>query len=432
MPKITFIGAGSVIFARNVLGDCMMTPALKGAEIALHDIDAEKLEVSAGILANINRNCNARARITVHTDRKKALENAGYVINAIQVGGYSCIVNDFEIPLKYGLKQTFADTLGIGGIFRALRTIPVMLELAKDMEEVCPSAWLLNYTNPMAMVTGAMLRATKIKTVGLCHSVQTCARDLLVGLGMNPAGIRWRIAGINHQAWLLEISKDGRDLYPEIKRRARERPKPHNDMVRYEIMHRFGYYVTESSIHSAEYMPYFIKEHYPGLADEFGVPIGDYKRWDDDRKQYWEAIHNDLAQGKELKHERTHEYASYILEAMETGIPCQIGGNVLNHGVISNLPDDACVEVPCLVDANGISPCYVGDLPPQCRALNLTNINVQSLAVEAALTRKKEHIYHAAMLDPHTAAELPIDSIVAICDELIAANREFLPEFYDA
>jgi len=430
MPKIAFIGAGSVIFAKNVLGDCIMTPALSDSHIALYDIDKEKLKASESMLNNIKANSGSKAKITAYDDRRKALEGADYVINAIHVGGYKpCTVNDFEIPLKYGLKQIYADTIGIGGIFRGLRTIPVMLEMAREMEEVCPNAWLLNYSNPMAILTGAMLKATSIKTVGLCHSVQVCAKELLKGLGMETEGVRWRIAGINHQAWLLEISKDGEDLYPEIKRRALERPVPHDDMVRYEIMRRFGYYVTESSKHSAEYLPYFIKNSYPELLEKYNIPIGEYKHWGDDQKKYWESVKNELVNNKELKHERTHEYASYMIEAMETDIPYKIAGNVMNRGVITNLPYEACVEVPCLVDSTGINPCYVGELPPQCAALNRTNINVQLLTIEAALTRKKEYIYHAAMMDPHTSAELPIDSIISMCDELMEANKGFLPEY---
>ena len=431
MPKIAFIGAGSVIFAKNVLGDCIMTPALHDAHIALYDINKEKLEVSESMLCSINRNSGSQIGIMAYADRKKALDGADYVINAIHVGGYiPCIVNDFEIPLKYGLKQTYADTLGIGGIFRGLRTIPVMLEMAKEMEEVCPNAWLLNYTNPMAIVTGAVLRATSVKTIGLCHSVQVCTRELLEGLGMYADSVRSKIAGVNHQAWLLEVStKDGKNLYPEIKRRALERPTPHKDMVRYEIMRRFGYYVTESSIHSAEYMPYFIKNAYPELLEQFNIPTGEYKHWGSDQRKYWESVKKELVENKNLKHERTHEYASYIIEAMETDVPYKIGGNVLNKGLITNLSDEACVEVPCLVDSNGITPCHVGELPPQCAALNRTNINVQLLTIEAALTHRKEHIYHAAMLDPHTAAEVPIDIIVAICDELIEANADFLPKY---
>lgn len=430
MPKITFMGAGSTVFARNVLGDCMLTPALRDAHIALYDIDLQRLSDSEIMLKNINKNHGGYATITAYTDRKEALRGADYVVNAIQVGGYEpCTVIDFEVPKKYGLEQTIGDTLGIGGIFRMLRTFPVMLEFARDMEEVCPDAWFLNYTNPMAMLTGGILRATGIKMVGLCHSVQGCAHWLLQGLGMSTDNIQWKIAGINHQGWLLEITQDGKDLYPEIKRRALERPTPHHDMVRYEIMRRFGYYVTESSEHSAEYLPYFIKSQYPELINEFNIPLDEYPRRCINQIKGWEKMREDLVNNKDIEHTRTGEYASYIMEAMETNIPYKIGGNVLNTGLITNLPRKACVEVPCLVDASGVTPCYVGDLPPQLAAINMTNINPQLLAIEAAITGKREHIYHAALLDPHTSAELPIDKIVAMCDDLIEAHGDWLPKY---
>jgi len=430
MPKITFMGAGSTVFAKNVLGDCMLTPALKDSHIALYDIDMERLKDSENMLNNINNNLGCPVKITAYTDRKKALEGADYVVNAIQVGGYEpCTVTDFEIPKKYGLRQTIGDTLGIGGIFRALRTIPVVLDFARDMEEVCPDAWFLNYTNPMAMITGAMLKATGIKTVGLCHSVQVCAPHLLRSLGMSEENIQWKIAGINHQAWLLEITRDGVDLYPEIKERALKKEAPHNDMVRFEIMKQFGYYVTESSEHNAEYTPYFIKSKYPELIERFNIPLDEYPRRCVRQIENWKKMREELVNNKALTHKRTHEYASYIMEAMETDVPYKIGGNVLNTGLITNLPSEACVEVPCLVDRSGITPCYVGKLPPQCAALNMTNINVQLLTIEAALTLKKEYIYHAAMLDPHTSSELSIDDIKAMCDDLIEAHGDWLPKY---
>lgn len=430
MPKITFMGAGSTVFAKNVLGDCMMSPVLMDSNILLYDIDPQRLKDSENMLNNINKNNGNKARITACTNRKEALEGADYVVNAIQVGGYEpCTVIDFEVPKKYGLRQTIGDTLGIGGIFRALRTIPVMLDFARDMEEVCPDAWLLNYSNPMAMLTGAMLRATGIKTVGLCHSVQVCAEELLKGLNMDTKIVQWKVAGINHQSWLLEITRDGIDLYPEIKKRALERPVPHNDMVRYEIMRRVGYFVTESSEHSAEYMPYFIKSQYPELIERFNIPLDEYPRRCIKRINDWTKMKEELVNNKDLKHERTNEYASYIIEAMETDIPYKIGGNVLNTGIITNLPKEACIEVPCMVDSSGVNPCYVGDLPPQCAALNRAMINVQLLAIEAAFTLRKEHVYHAAMMDPHTAAELPLDKIVALCDDLIEAHGDWLPKY---
>ena len=435
MPKITFMGAGSTVFAKNVLGDSMMTPALAESTIALYDIDADRLNESKLMLDTINKNNGSKAKIETYLgveNRKDALRNANYVVDAIQVGGYEpCTVTDFEIPKKYGLKQTIADTLGIGGIFRALRTIPVLFDFAKDMEEVCPDAWFLNYTNPMAMLSGAMQRYTGVKTVGLCHSVQVCCEGLMKGLGMEyDESVQWKVAGINHQAWLLEVTKDGVDLYPEIKRRAAARTEKHTDMVRYEVMKRFGYYITESSEHNAEYMPYFIKDKYPELIDRFNIPLDEYPRRCIQQIADWAARRDELLKDPHLTHERSREYASYIMEAMETNKPFKFGGNVINNGLITNLPSNACVEVPCMVDKSGVVPTYVGALPEQCAAMNRTNINVQLLTIEAAVTKKKDYIYQAAMMDPHTAAELSIDDIVAMCDDLIAAHEGWLPEYH--
>ncbi|MCM3111715.1 alpha-glucosidase/alpha-galactosidase [Lederbergia lenta] len=432
MSKITFLGAGSTVFAKNVLGDCMTVPSLQDFEFALFDIDHERLTDSENMLNNMKNSMGSTVTIKSYTDRKEALRGAKYVINAIQVGGYDpCTITDFEIPKKYGLRQTIADTIGIGGIFRNLRTIPVMLDFAKDMREVCPDAWFLNYTNPMAVLTGTMLRYGGIKTVGLCHSVQVCAPELLKSLDMPTDNIQWKIAGINHMAWLLEITRDGKDLYPEIKKRAAEKQKTkHNDMVRFELMNRFGYYITESSEHNAEYHPYFIKRNYPELIEKFNIPLDEYPRRCVNQIAGWKQMREDMVNNKDLTHERSHEYGSYIIEAMETDIPYKIGGNVLNTGrLISNLPENAVVEVPCLVDSSGVTPTYVGDLPEQLAALNRTNINTQLLTIEAAMTGKKEHIYQAAMLDPHTAAELSMDDIVSLCDDLIEAHGDWLPKF---
>lgn len=434
MPKITFMGAGSTVFAKNVLGDSMMSKALEESIIALYDIDADRLKESSAMLHAINKNNGEKATIEEYCgveNRKAALMGANYVVNAIQVGGYDpCTITDFEIPKKYGLRQTIADTLGIGGIFRALRTIPVMLDFTRDMEEVCPDAWLLNYTNPMVMLTTAMQTMTPIKTVGLCHSVQICVPHLLKGLEMAyDERVQWKIGGINHQAWLLEVSRDGQDLYPEIKRRALERTEKHDDMVRYEIMKRFGYYVTESSEHNAEYMPYFIKSNYPELIDRFNIPLDEYPRRCIEQIAKWNERKADLIKNPNLTHERSHEYASHIMEAMETNIPYKFGGNVLNTGLIPNLPSNIAVEVPCIADKSGVTPTYVGNLPEQCAALNRTNIGAQILTVEASRTLKKDYIYQAAMLDPHTAAELSIDDIVAMCDELIAAHGDWMPKY---
>ncbi|WP_226037819.1 alpha-glucosidase/alpha-galactosidase [Aquibacillus saliphilus] len=432
MSKITFLGAGSAVFAKNVLGDCMTVPALQEFEFALFDIDHNRLKDSEMMLKNLKESLGSTVKIVSYTNRKEALRGSKYVINAIQVGGYDpSTIIDFEIPKKYGLRQTIADTIGIGGIFRSLRTIPVMMDFAKDMEEVCPDALLMNYTNPMAALTGAMNRYTGIKTVGLCHSVQGCAQDLLKSLDMPTDNVQWKIAGINHLAWLLEINRNGKDLYPEIKRKAKEKQKTkHDDMVRFELMERFGYYVTESSEHNAEYHPYFIKRKYPELIDRFNIPLDEYPRRCVNQIERWKQMREDLVNDKNLSHERTHEYGSYIIEAIETDKPFKIGGNVLNTGgLISNLPEKACVEVPCLVDASGVTPTYVGELPEQLAALDRTNINTQLLTIEAAMTKKKEHIYHAAMLDPHTSSELSIDDIVSMCDELIEAHGDWLPKY---
>jgi alpha-galactosidase len=435
MPKITFMGAGSTVFSKNVLGDAMRTPSLNQSEIALYDIDSARLEESRAMLEALNRNCNG-GRATIKTylgvpNRKEALRGADFVVNAIQVGGYDpCTITDFEIPKKFGLRQTIADTLGIGGIFRALRTIPVMLDFAADMQAVCPGAWFLNYTNPMAMLTGAMLRATDVKMVGLCHSVQVCAEALLHGVDMEyDERVQWKIAGINHMGWLLEITKDGVDLYPEIKRRSKDLGAPGWDRVRHEIMHTFGYYVTESSEHNAEYMPYFIKHKYPELIERYNIPLDEYPRRCVNQIEGWKRMRDTLVNNPDLEHERSHEYASYIMEAIVTNKPYKIGGNVLNNGIITNLPANACVEVPCLVDMSGVTPCWVGELPEQLAALNRTNINVQLLTIEAALTGRKECIYHAAMLDPHTSSELSLDDIRAMCDELIEAHGDWLPKY---
>lgn len=437
--KITFLGAGSTVFAKNVLGDCMLTDALCDSEIALYDIDENRLEESYIMLTAINKNCNnGRAKIKKYMGvekRKEALKKADFVVNAIQVGGYEpCTVTDFEIPKKYGLRQTIGDTLGIGGIFRTLRTIPVMKEFANDIEQVCPDALFLNYVNPMAMLTGYMQRFTGVKTIGLCHSVQVCTKNLLENLGLQDKidARKELIAGINHMAWLLEIKdKDGNDLYPEIKKRAMKKnmEEKHYDMVRYEYIKRLGFYCTESSEHNSEYNPFFIKSKYPELIEKYNIPLDEYPKRCRDQIALWETQKEELISNNKLKHERSHEYASHIMEAIVTGNPYKIGGNVINSGLITNLPTEACVEVPCLVDGQGIHPCYIGKLPTQLAAMNVSNINVQLLTIEAAVMQSKEKIYQAAMMDPHTAAELSIDDIVSLCDDLIEAHGDWLPKF---
>jgi alpha-galactosidase len=408
---------------------------MKDCEIALYDIDGQRLKQSETIIQAINQGQGGKAVIKSYLgpeNRKAALKGARFAVNAIQVGGYDpATITDFEIPKKYGLRQTIADTLGIGGIMRALRTIPVMEEFARDMEEVCPDVWFLNYTNPMAMLSGYIQRYTAVKTVGLCHSVQVCSEGLLKSLGMEDKleGRRECIAGINHMAWLLEIrDAQGNDLYPEIKKRAARKnlEAKHHDMVRFDYIAKLGYYCTESSEHNAEYNPFYIKNRYPELIDRFNIPLDEYPRRCIAQIAGWNEEYQALASKNELPHERSHEYASHIMEAMITGKPYKIGGNVINHGCIPNLPPEACVEVPCLVDSQGIIPGYVGPLPLQLAAMNMSNINAQLLTIEAARTKKKEHIYHAAMMEPHTAAELSLDDIVKMVDELITAHGPFM------
>jgi alpha-galactosidase len=439
MLKITFLGAGSTVFARNLLGDCMSSEHLRDCEIALYDIDPQRLKESEQILAAINKGKGGRSKITgfIGTDNlENALRGATFAVNAIQVGGYDpCTITDFEIPKKYGLRQTIADTLGIGGIMRALRTIPVMEQFARAMEKVCPEALFLNYTNPMSMLSGFMHRYTGIKTVGLCHSVQGCSYWLLKELGMEDRmeGRRELIAGINHMGWLLNIfDKNNVDLYPEIRRRAKEKnaKEKHNDMVRFDYIEKLGYYCTESSEHNAEYNPYYIKGKYPDLIDRFNIPLDEYPRRCIEQIAGWKQEYEKIANESSLENKRSGEYASYIMEAIVTNKPYKIGGNVPNWGgLIENLPAEACVEVPCLVDGSGVTPCHVGKLPVQLAAMNMTHINVHLIAIEAAVTKKREHVYHAAMLDPHTAGELSLDDIRAMVDELIEAHENWLPKY---
>ena len=439
--KITFMGAGSTIFARSVIGDSMMCESLRDSVFALYDIDGERLEQSRVILEAMRASLGGFGKIECYLgveNRKEALRGASFVVNAIQVGLYDpCTIIDFEVPKKYGLRQTIGDTLGIGGIMRALRTIPVMADFARDMEEVCPDAWLLNYTNPMAMLSGYMQRYTGVKTIGLCHSVQVCARDLFRDLGMDESLLEGRkelIAGINHMGWLLEIrDKNGNDLYPEIKRRAKEKmnDKTCGNLVRLDYINNFGYYCTESSEHNAEYNPFYIKSKYPELIERYNIPLDEYPRRCVNQIEGWKKEYKELLETGVKAHTRSNEYASHIMESMVTNTPYEIGGNVLNSGlVIENLPKEACVEVPCLVNGYGITPCSVGKLPVVCAAMNMTNINVQLLTIEAARTLKKEHIYQAAMLDPHTGSELDIDTIKKMVDDLIEAHGDYLPKYH--
>ena len=437
--KITFMGAGSTVFARNVIGDCMCAEALRDSTFALYDIDPRRLEESRTILEAMRKAKGGFGKIECYAgveNRKDALRGASFVVDAIQVGLYDpCTIIDFEVPKKYGLRQTIGDTLGIGGIMRALRTIPVLKDFADDMAQVCPDALFLNYTNPMAMLTGYMLRYTPIKTVGLCHSVQVCSESLLRDLGMEDKleGRKELIAGINHMAWLLELKdRDGNDLYPEVRARVDDylADPAHTNKVRIEYIKNFGYYCTESSEHNAEYNMFYIKSKYPELIEKYNIPLDEYPRRCINQIERWKTEYAEILDTGVKEHERSNEYASRIMESIVTGKPYQIGGNVLNTGgLISNLPEDACVEVACLVNGYGVHPTRVGRLPVQCAAMNMTNINVQLLTIEAAVTRKKEHIYQAAMLDPHTGSELDVDTIKKMVDDLIEAHGDYLPKY---
>jgi alpha-galactosidase len=465
MPKITFIGAGSTVFARNLLGDILSYPELADATISLHDISEERLNTTATVAERIARTVGAHPTIEKTRDRRAALDGADYAISMFQVAGYKPgTVVDFEIPKKYGLRQTIADTLGIGGIMRALRTIPVFLDICRDMEALCPDATFLNYVNPMAMITWAINRTSKIKTVGLCHSVQGTAEQLARDIGVPIEEINYVCAGINHMAFYLRFERQtpagAEDLYPKLHQVVAEGRVPDWNRVRYEMLERLGYFVTESSEHFAEYTPWFIKRDRPDLIETFNVPLDEYIRRCELQIAGWEFVKAHIenpaaADSAKLramlteaklppqvvegiieeaadfdKVERSNEYGSGIIHSIETGNPRVVYGNVANHGLIDNLPDGCCVEVPCLVDRNGVQPVRVGALPPHLAALMQTNINVQALTVEAALTGKREHIYHAAMLDPHTAAELDLEQIWSLVDDLIAAHGDWLPEYH--
>jgi alpha-galactosidase len=466
MPKITFIGAGSTVFARNLLGDILSYPELADATIALHDIDPERLRTTQVVAGRIAQALDVHPTIEATLDRRAALDGADYAISMFQVAGYKPgTVVDFEIPKKYGLRQTIADTLGIGGIMRALRTIPVFLDICRDMAELCPDVTFLNYVNPMAMITWAINRASGIKTVGLCHSVQGTAEQLARDIGIPIEEINYTAAGINHMAFYLKFERDGVDLYPALRQVVAEGRVPDWNRVRYEMLMRLGYFVTESSEHFAEYTPWFIKRDRPDLVEQFNVPLDEYIRrceiqlagWEfvqhkidhpganaDDLRgmmmakaatnpyltpRYIERVLHEAAELDAGKVHRSHEYGSGIIHSIETGTTRVVYGNMPNHGLIDNLPAGCCVEVPVLVDKNGLQPIHVGALPPQLAAMCQTNINVQSLTVEAALTGKREHIYHAAMLDPHTAAELDLDQIWHLVDDLIEAHGDWLPAY---
>ena len=443
-PKITFIGAGSTVFMKNIIGDVLHRPALKDAVIALMDINPERLAESEIVAGKLVKTLGARATIETHTDRRAALADADFVVVAFQIGGYEpCTVTDFEIPKQFGLRQTIADTLGIGGIMRGLRTVPHLWAICADMMDVCPRAILLQYVNPMAINTWAIAeKFPAIRQVGLCHSVQGTAHELSHDLGIPVSEIRYRAAGINHMAFFLTFEHrqaDGsyRNLYPDLLAGYREGrfPKPSlwnprcPNKVRYEMMTRLGYFVTESSEHFAEYTPWFIKEGREDLIEKFGIPLDEYPKRCVEQIARWKEESRALTGNDTIEVKESHEYASSIMNSVWTGEPSVIYGNLRNNGCITSLPANCAAEVPCLVDENGIQPTYIGELPTQLTALMRTNINVQELTVKALTTENREHIYHAAMMDPHTAAELDLEQIWALVDRLTAAHGTWLPEW---
>lgn len=442
-PKITFIGAGSTVFMKNIVEDVLQLDALGNAHIALMDINASRLEESEIVAKKIASILKVDAKITAHTDQREALDGADFVVVAFQIGGYEpCTVTDFEIPKKFGLRQTIADTLGIGGIMRGLRTVPHLWRICEDIIEVCPDAILLNYVNPMAINTWSITaKFPAIKQVGLCHSVQGTASELAKDLNLPIENIRYKAAGINHMAFYLnfeEIMEDGtyRDLYPDLHQAYADgsAPKPGwnprcLNKVRYEMMTRLGYFVTESSEHFAEYVPWFIKRDRPDLIEKFSVPLDEYPKRCVEQISRWESQAKEYREANTIEIKKSHEYASTIMNSVWTGEQSLIYGNVRNDGLITSLPDGCAVEVPCMIDRNGIQPTHIGALPPQLTALMRSNVNVQELTVQALLEENREHIYHAAMMDPHTGAELDLDQIWSMVDELLEAHSDWLPSW---
>ncbi|OQC16343.1 MAG: Alpha-galactosidase [Firmicutes bacterium ADurb.Bin080] len=437
--RICFLGAGSTVFAKNVMGDCILTPELGEFEIALHDINEKRLEESYKVISKLNEKYKGKATVLKFLDRRDALKGANFIINAIQVGGYRpCTVTDFRIPRRYGLQQTIGDTLGVGGIMRALRTFPVLQEFAKDIEEVCPDAFFLNYSNPMAMLTGYLLSNTKVKAVGLCHSVQSCVPRLLkeLKIDIDPETTKWDIYGINHQAWLLSVNdKDGNDIYPEIKKNAKGRNPTLlalADKVRLKMMDTFGYYITESSEHTSEYVPWFIKRINFLYWAKYLIPLNEYPRRCRVQILRWNITARKIKKGKIMDHKLSSEYGSRIITGIWTNKPYNFHGSVLNSaGLIPNLPREACVEVPIICDKEGFHPQTCKPLPEQCAAINCSNITPQLLTLKAAKTGKLQDIVHAVAMDPHTGAVLTLEAIEKMTRALYKKHRKdgYLPEY---
>jgi alpha-galactosidase len=423
MPRIAFIGAGSTVFTRNLVGDVLSIPELADSTFALMDIDADRLRASDIVARRLGA-----ANVETTLDRREALDGADYVVTSFQVGGlHPSTLVDFEVPKRFGLRQTIADTLGVGGIMRGLRTIPVLLDVCRDMEELCPDALLLQYVNPMAMLCWAVAESSSIRTVGLCHSVQHTAGELAADLGLAGSELDYHVAGINHMAFFLRLEHEGEDLYPALHNVT----PPDSNRVRYELLRHFGYFVTESSEHFAEYCPWFIKDGREDLIERFNIPLDEYVHRSERQIARWEDQRKRLEAGEELDAERSHEYGADIIRACETGEPFTFNGNVPNtwqgSTLIDNLPADCCVEVPCIASSGGIEPQPAGALPRHLAALMQTNVNVQGLTVEAALTGRREPVDHAAMLDPHTAAELSLEEIAELVDALLDAHGEWIP-----
>ncbi len=452
MIKLTIIGAGSAVFTKNIVVDLMHIPQFKKMHISLMDIDESRLKLAKELIDAVSNKLNVNPKVTLHTDRKEALRNADFVQTTIQVGGYKpSTVLDFDIPKKYGLKQTIADTLGIGGIMRGLRTIPILLDIAEDITDVCPKALWLQYVNPMCSNMIAINKKfPEIKAIGLCHSVQGTAEMLAKDLNEDIGNINFTCAGINHMAFFLKFEKKQHglnvDLYPKLKILADEivsdkkissrsenihyeSNKILHEKVRYEILRRFGYFVTESSEHFAEYVPWFIKNNRDDIIKKYNIPIDEYIDRCEHHAKTWQELEKDVTSLKNEPLKLSHEYASYIMDAVANNKSVTINANVMNNNLINNLPNNCCVEVPCLINSDGFVPQKVGNLPEQLSALMRTNINVQILTAEAATTNKREYIYHAAMLDPLSASNLSIDEIYSMTDELIDAHKDYLPKY---
>jgi alpha-galactosidase len=424
--KLTFVGAGSIEFTRNVVTDLCSYPEFRGGlHLALYDISAERLAHAERLATRIAAQTGCEAVVSATRDRREALAGADYVINEVQVGGYDATRADFDIPARYGVRQTIGDTLGIGGIFRGLRTIPVVTALGRDMQDVCPDAYLLSYSNPMAMLPWAVYEGTPFSRVfGLCHSVRDTQAFLTELVGADPDRVRFVTAGFNHQAFVLRFEQDGQSLYPRLAEIVDGSPELQR-RVRVEIYRRFGYFPTESSEHSAEYVPWFM--HHDDQIEQFRIFVGDYLARSEENLRELESQERALASDAPLDLEPAHELASLFIHSLETGTERELHVNIRNGGLITSLPAECCVEVPCLVGAGGAKPVGVGALPPQLAALNRTFLNVVELTVRAALEESRDHVYQAALLDPNTAATLTTAQTVAMCDELFAAHRDLLP-----